>query len=92
MAIIDELKIKQPVDDIKYELYSNSRIFGDSRPRLIYYALFPFKVVEITGYLKNSDDTKIWFIKGIKSTAQEVFESLSDEDKEKAIWYLDEWK
>lgn len=92
MEIIDELEIKRSVDDIKYELYSNSRLFGDSRPRLIYYALFPFKVVEMTGYLKTPDDAKIWFVNGVKATAQEVFESLSEEDKEKAIWELDEWK
>lgn len=35
---------------------------------------------------------KRWFLNGYEVTAEEVFEQMSDEDKEKAIWNLDQWK
>ena len=36
--------------------------------------------------------SKIWYLHGKPSTAMQVFESLTDEQKEEAIWELNEWK
>ena len=33
-----------------------------------------------------------WYFKGEKVTPQQLFEQLTVEQKEKAIWNLDEWK
>lgn len=33
-----------------------------------------------------------WYLYGVKVSAQDVFDKLTDEQKEKAIWELDKWK
>lgn len=49
-------------------------------------------IVNFTGWIQSDTKEKMWFIKGIRATAQEVFESLTDEEKDRVIWELDEWK
>ena len=33
-----------------------------------------------------------WYLNGIEVSPMDVFDLLSDEEKEKAIWDLDDWK
>lgn len=40
----------------------------------------------------HSEGYKTWFLRGEPVSAQEVFEQLTPEQKEKAIWELDQWK
>lgn len=38
------------------------------------------------------DGSKAWFLYGKPVSAQEVFDQLTDEEKEQAIWNMDEWR
>lgn len=38
------------------------------------------------------DGQKEWYLNDEEVSAMEVFEKMSDEDKEQALWELDEWK
>lgn len=38
------------------------------------------------------DGGKGWYWQGRISTKEEIFEKLSDEEKEEVIWNMDEWK
>lgn len=60
-----------------------------------------YKAWWINGYRHRSDGPAIinervrknsWYLHGICVSFEEVFEQMSDADKEKAIWNLDEWK
>lgn len=35
---------------------------------------------------------KLWYLYSHRSTAEEVFDQLTDEEKEEAIWSMDEWR
>lgn len=45
----------------------------------------------LTGW-KWEGNNRSWFIKGFRVSAQEFFDQLTDEEKEKAIWEINEWK
>lgn len=45
----------------------------------------------LTGW-RNYGGLRVWFLCGLRTTAQEVFESLSEEEKAEIIWELNEWK
>lgn len=73
-------------------LVSDLRLFKDHKPRLV--CSITNEIIERTGYIvigRRDMNVKLWFVNGVKATAQEVFESLSNEDKEKALWELNEW-
>ena len=38
------------------------------------------------------DGSREWWYHGVQMTAGELFEKLTDEEKEKVLWKLDEWK
>lgn len=40
----------------------------------------------------HPDGRKEWFYHGRKTTPQDLFDQLTNEEKEKVIWHLDEWK
>lgn len=57
------------------------------------------QLAKLTGWLpvtRSADgilfEKKSWYVDGRQSTAMEVFDTLSDEDRFKAIWELNEWK
>lgn len=76
--MIEELEIKQ-----------GDKIYRDYNGELRYVATGG-KPAELTGWLSYGG--REWYLNGKPSTAQEVFDQLTDEEKEKAIWELDEWK
>lgn len=41
-------------------------------------------------YLKSND--KFWYLNGFQVGPMDVFDQLSDEQKEKAIWTFNEWR
>lgn len=92
MDLVDKLAIKLP-EGFLFVLFSSFELFGDLRERLVCYGSSPIKVVEVTGYIERCNfSTKLWFINGIRTSFEEVFEKLSDEEKEEVIWNMDEWK
>lgn len=55
-----------------------------------------FFIVIINGpaiiYSHSNNKINEWYLNGFKVEPMEVFDQMSEEDKEKAIWNLDEWK
>lgn len=58
----------------------------------------PTSIGEIASYVTGwfipnvfKDSPKYWILNGVGVPPMEVFESLTDEEKEEAIWEIDEW-
>lgn len=102
MEVIEECeilhKIKIDTTHRGIELLGDGSYFMYDMIQVLRHGYRRDHVVNVTGWAPMSDfyifhnaPKTLWFIEGCKSTPIEVFELLSDEDKEKALWELDEW-
>ena len=79
------------------------RLRGQGFTGVIHFEHSMFKISFF--YLKNGDPhredgpahvfcsgEKEWFLNGIKVTAQQVFDQLTPEQQEKAVWEINEWR
>ena len=84
--MIEELRIR--FSDNIYKDYDGTLRYtatGGRRANLTGWLFSPGDILECS----DAPENKEWYINGRPSTAIEVFETLSNEDKEKAIWELD---
>lgn len=86
------------IKDVSWAWYKNGLLHRENNKQAVQYGEAKYwylceKLHRTNGpALIDNNKLKVWFLFGKQVSAMNVFELLTPEQKEKAIWELDQWK